>query len=123
MHFKFLIFRNWKGSADSGENIWRSPYSRKLEGHQVWKDGHVRQPGNHKFFPYMLYHYKVGESISGYGVSSFELQNQFFTLKCVESNTVFTLKMCRYYESSNVNFAKRILFADFQWLPIMSVFK
>lgn len=59
MHFKFLIFRNWKGSADSGENIWRSPYSRKLEGHQVWKDGHVGQPGNHKFFPYILYYYKV----------------------------------------------------------------
>ena len=88
MHFKFLIFRNWKGSADSGENIWRSPYSRKLEGHQVWKDGHVRQPGNHKFFPYILYYYKVGESISGYGDSSFELQNQFFTLKWLEFNTV-----------------------------------
>ena len=62
MHFKFLIFRNWKGSADSGENIWRSPYSRKLEGHQVWKDGHVRQPGNHKFFPYILYYYKVARA-------------------------------------------------------------
>ena len=49
MHFKFLIFRNWKGSTDSGENIWRSPYSRKLEGHQVWKDGHVGESGNRKF--------------------------------------------------------------------------
>ena len=49
MHFKFLIFRNWKRSADSGENIWWSPYSRKLEGHQVWKDGYVRQPGNRNF--------------------------------------------------------------------------
>ena len=112
MHFKFLIFRNWKGSADSGENIWRSPYSRKLEGHQVWKDGHVRQPGNHKFFPYILYYYKVGESIIGYGVSSFELQNQ-----------LFMLKWCRYYKSCDINFAKRILFADFQCLPIISVFK
>ena len=42
MHFcSKLHFRNWKGPFDSGKNLWRTSYFGKLEGDEIWKNGHV----------------------------------------------------------------------------------
>ena len=84
-----LILENWKATKF---------------GRMAMSDSQVTTSSSHIYYILL----QSSESISGYGVSSFELQNQFFfTLTWVEFNTVFTpMQMCRYYKSSDINFAK-----------------